>query len=245
MSGPTDSGKPLGVSSDPTNAMLSQFLQLLQRRKVLWEFKLGVAQGSTVGNTDVNVLLDGDDNPIVCRTLIGPSLAGLKVAVIFVPPTGYYIVGTVGANPPGPLGVVAAVQVVTTGGLTTTSAAETDITQLHLSFTWSPLRMYEIIMQCGISGTVATDTYNINCRRDTAITGATIGSKSLTAGGIDTPTCAWLWVPTVSETVSLFFSHVRRTGTGTFSAFGSPGANASRTLALVKDIGPANVFTTA
>jgi len=72
MSGIADSGRSLGVSADPTNAMLAQFLQLLQRRKVLWEFKIGLVATATIGNSDLSVLLDGDDNPIICRTLIGP-----------------------------------------------------------------------------------------------------------------------------------------------------------------------------
>jgi len=246
MSGIADSGRSLGVSADPTNAMLAQFLQLLQRRKVLWEFKIGLVATATIGNSDLSVLLDGDDNPIICRTLIGPPSVGTKVAVIFVPPTGHYVIGIVGGQPIGPLGLVAGVNITTLGGLTAAASAETDIPQLHFSAAVSPLRSYELRLQMFFVATVATDAYDLNVRRDTAVTGSRIAT--LAGGGITNgPSSSAMWplLPTVSETISFFVSFARRNGTGTFAPQGAPNAGVARTWVGLFDIGPANIFTTA
>jgi len=246
MTGLADSGRSLGVPADPTNAMLQQFLQLLQRRKVLWEFKLGVcmSQVPTAGMTDIVVLLDGDDNPITCRTLIGPPPAGSKVAVIFVPPTGYYIIGLVGGQPLGPLGLVTAVGVSTTGALTTAGSAETDIPNLHLTAQVNPTRLYEIRVSILMIGTVTTDTYTITVRRDTAVSGIAVATNSTIGGPVTAFYGAWPFQPTNNETVSFFTSHTRRTGTGTFQAFGGSGSG-FRTWAGLYDVGPAGLFTTS
>ena len=235
-------------SADPTNSVLDQFIQLLNRRKILWEFKLGLtqSQGMTVGATSVGVLLDGDTNPLNCRTLVGPIPALTKVAVIFVPPAGYYIVGIVGGNPLWPLGLVAGVTVLTTGGLNTASAAETDVPNLSFSATWSPLRAYEFRMQLPMNSTVGTDLVSILLRRDTALTGTQIGASN--GGGQGTSPiiyAAWPLLPTTSETVSFFISHARLTGTGTFRAFGSPNGTIARTWAGLFDVGPASSMATS
>lgn len=240
MTGGSTKIRPRTPTIDPTNATLDQFLQMLQRRKILWELKLGVTQTQPylVGISGVGVLLDGDTNPLVCRTLIGPIPAGMKVAVIFVPPAGYYIIGTVGGIPVGPLGLLEGVNVAnTTGALNTAGSAETDIPQLSFSATLSPLRMYEIRWQFLLIGTVTTDTYTVTIRRDTAVSGISVGTNS-GAGG--TVIASYVGVPystTVNETVTFFFSHARRTGTGTFQAFGGPGTG-SRTWAAIYDVGP-------
>lgn len=246
MTGLADSGRSLGVPADSTNAMLTQFLQFLQRRKVLWEFKLGVcmSQAATAGSTDITVVLDGDDNSLTCRTLIGPPPPGSKVAVIFVPPTGYYIIGLVGGQPLGPLGLVAAVGVSTTGALTTAGSAETDIPNLQFKAQVNPTRLYEIRVSILVVGTVTTDTYTITVRRDTAVSGIAVATNSDVGGPVVAFYNSWPYAPTANETVSFFTSHARRSGTGTFQAFGGSGSG-FRTWAGLYDVGPIGLFTTS
>lgn len=248
MSGTPEQGSALTVASDPTNATINQLIQVLQRRKLLWEFKTGIVVpgGSAAGQVIITVQLDGDDNPLPCKTLIGPVLTGTRVAVIFVPPTGYYVIGIVGGQSLGPLGIVGGVNVTTLGGLTVASAAETDITQLQFSATVNTARLYEYRTQVFFVATVATDVVEIKMRRDTALTGTQLGDG--TAGGVvngPTASLSWFFVPTANETIHFFTSHVRRNGTGTFAAQGSPNVGIARTYAALYDVGPAGVIGSA
>jgi len=161
-------------------------------------------------------------------------------------PTGHYVIGIVGGQPIGPLGLVAGVNITTLGGLTAAASAETDIPQLHFSAAVSPLRSYELRLQMFFVATVATDAYDLNVRRDTAVTGSRIAT--LAGGGITNgPSSSAMWplLPTVSETISFFVSFARRNGTGTFAPQGAPNAGVARTWVGLFDIGPANIFTTA
>jgi len=246
MTGLSTAGRALGAPLQTNDQIFTQFTQFLQRRKVLWELKLGVcqSQGPTAGSTDISVVLDGDDNPITCRTLIGPPPTGSKVAVIFVPPTGYYIVGLVGGQPLGPLGLVAAVGVSTTGAISTAGSAETDILNLQFKAQVNLTRLYEIRVSILIVGTVTTDTYTITVRRDTAVSGVALATNSDVGGPVVAFYDAWPYVPTANETVSFFTSHARRSGTGTFQAFGGSGSG-FRTWAGLYDVGPISLFTTS
>lgn len=228
-------------ASTSTNAVLDQFVAMLQRRGLLWDFVLGTVQQqvSTLGVSGVGVLLDGDTNAQLCRTLIGPIPVSTRVAIIRVPPAGYYIVGTVGGIPLWPLGLVNGVNVsITTGALNTAGSAETDIPQLAFSATLSPLRSYEVRFQFLLVGTVATDTYSVTIRRDAAVSGISVGTNSGVGGPVVPSYLAVPYSTSINETVSFFFSHARRSGTGTFQAFGGPGVG-SRTWAAIFDVGPA------
>lgn len=245
MTGLSTAGRPIGVPLDGNDQIFTQFTQYLQRRKILWELKLGVcmSQGPTAGTTDISVIFDGDDNAITCRTLIGPPPVGSKVAVIFVPPTGHYIIGIVGGQPLGPLGLVAAVGVSTTGALSTAGSVETDIPNLQLTAAVNITRLYEIRVSILIVGTVTTDTYTITVRRDTAISGIALATNSDVGGPVVAFYDAWPFQPTATETVKFFTSHARRSGTGTFQAFGGSGSG-FRTWAGLYDVGPVSLFAT-
>jgi hypothetical protein len=80
------------------------FIALLKRRKILWELHLGTVGPSVSGDptliinsTQTQVTLDGDTGIITARSLVDTLLTGARVAVIFVPPAGYYIIGVLGA----------------------------------------------------------------------------------------------------------------------------------------------------
>jgi hypothetical protein len=77
---------------------------MFNRKGLLWKFILGTVSTSAANGVFYDVLtvpmtLDGDTTTVSARSLIGPVTEGARVAVIYVPPTGYYIVGYV--NNPG------------------------------------------------------------------------------------------------------------------------------------------------
>lgn len=87
------------TSIDPAVVTADQFLQLLKKRNILWKLQLGTSLNlSLTSGSDIRVQLDGDSDPIVARTLIGPILASERVSIVFVPPAGYYIIGTIGGK---------------------------------------------------------------------------------------------------------------------------------------------------
>lgn len=75
-------------------------LDMLRRRDILWQLMLGTvleqAGGArTVDTVNAGVQLDGDaTGHVTAQNISGRSLVvGGKVAVVFVPPRGYYVVG--------------------------------------------------------------------------------------------------------------------------------------------------------
>ena len=97
----TRASSPSGISGtvhDPIIAGLDQFLTLLKRRKVLWEFHLGTVRSQIAsGFANIPVQLDGDGVSVNAQSIIGIVAPGSRVCVIFVPPSGYIIVGGLGA----------------------------------------------------------------------------------------------------------------------------------------------------
>lgn len=91
-----------GTNYDPIIAGLDQFLTLLKRRKILWEFHLGTVSSQIAsGFSSIPVVLDGDSVSINAQSIIGSVVPGARVCIIFVPPSGYFIVGGVGSITPG------------------------------------------------------------------------------------------------------------------------------------------------
>jgi len=132
-------------------------------------------------------------------------------------------------------GPVAVTHVTTVGDLTTTASAETDITNYQTTVDFRNGRDYEIEVQAHIVGTVAGDTYAIRVRRDTALTGNNIGRSD--GQNTETRRMTAIYKATADETgVTLFVSHARTSGTGTFKAQGESVAGSSRAFIIVRDL---------
>jgi hypothetical protein len=86
---------------------LDEFMAVLNRRKVLWELHIATVTARTNGSTRCNIIVDGDSSPIGADTLIGNLVTGQRVGVIFVPPSGYYVMGNVDGSAVQTAGVVA------------------------------------------------------------------------------------------------------------------------------------------
>lgn len=93
-------------------ASLDQFIETLKRRKILWEMHLATAApANTLLSGVVPVTIDGDDTTVNANSMIGPVNSGSRLFVMFVPPSGYYIVGTLGQS-----SAAADVQIFTSNG---------------------------------------------------------------------------------------------------------------------------------
>jgi hypothetical protein len=90
-------------NSTPDNIALAiqQFSEQAKRLGVTWDLFQGTTQG------DINerhsafaarVTLDGDNTPISANSLIGILPGNLRVFVLFVPPSGAYIIGRTDAS---------------------------------------------------------------------------------------------------------------------------------------------------
>lgn len=163
---------------DTTVAGLNQFLDVLKRRKILWEFHLGTANAavtiSSSTSSSVSVTLDGDSNPITAQSIIGGFLSGTRVAVIFVPPSGYYIVGQMDI-PIGPLGVVDSV--ITTASSVSVGTTET-VCFTTAGATYLPNRLYRASWQGVMQSTVAAARGQQRIRK-----GNTTGGTQLVLAG--------------------------------------------------------------
>lgn len=85
---------------DPFSAGADAIVEMLGRRNILWKFLLGTVMdvGTVLYQTrTVPVQLDGDTTQQNASSLIGPVNQGARVALLFVPPNGYYVVGYVSA----------------------------------------------------------------------------------------------------------------------------------------------------
>lgn len=221
---------------------LDQFLDTLKRRKVLWEFHLGTVgaallQGSNAiapagaGSTvDFPITLDGDGENITAQSLVGNLLVGQRVAVMFVPPTSYNVIGVLGGAQTND--ILDAVNVLS-GSLAGPASALTHIPALDLSCAVIAGRTYQIDVQFFLSGTVATDLWDITGSLNSTA-GASFGFSQ--AQSNSTPLLSWPYTPTVSGTTNFLTSFTRRSGTGTATIFGSANGVASRTWAKITDV---------
>lgn len=77
---------------------LQQFADQAKRLGILWSLHQGTTQGDINERHSVfaaSVTLDGDASPITVNSLIGQLAGDTRVFVLFVPPSGAYIIGRV------------------------------------------------------------------------------------------------------------------------------------------------------
>lgn len=86
------------MSANLSTEDIDNILKIFKRRKVFWELMIGTVQATPDLNSSpvVSVLLDGDKTPINAQMIAfgGSVISGSRVYVAFVPPSGYFIVGT-------------------------------------------------------------------------------------------------------------------------------------------------------
>lgn len=139
--------------------------------------------------------------------------------------------------------IIDAVTVQTTGAIAGPASAETNLAKLALSGIMFTSQEYMIRIQLSVTCSVNTDTWQINVRRDTAVTGALIAFSVDTGSG--SPQFAFPWSPTSDGAVSLFFSTVRATGSGNLTANGAINAATMQTWACIEEVGSDEVWRTS
>lgn len=119
------------TSPDMAATTVEALIALLKRRRMLFELLTGVVAPTDASNqlgtslvisnpAHITVILDGDTNSINAQSLVGTVVIGSCVPVLYVPPTGYYIIGYLDVPPNTP---VYYEQIITSGS-TTTSLTE-------------------------------------------------------------------------------------------------------------------------
>jgi hypothetical protein len=220
---------------------LDQFIDTMNRRKMFWEFHLGtigapvltagaIAAAGPGSITDFPVTLDGDSENITAQSLVGNLGAGQRVAVVFVPPASYNIVGVLGGAQTN--AILDAVNVLS-GTLAGPASATTHIPALDLACNVVAGRNYLISVQFFITGTVATDLFDISCNANSTA-GPGVGFTPVPVNS--SPMISWPYIPTVSGATNFLVSFTRKSGTGTATIFGSANGALARTWAMVQDV---------
>jgi hypothetical protein len=170
-------GGPSHTTTDQPTITADQILTLLEKRKILWKLHLGTSLNLTAPTTgsDVRVQLDGDSDAIVARTLIGPILPAERLVVIFVPPAGYYIIGTIGGGT-RLWGLPVAPAIATANGNTTSGTTE---------ILDSGMPLYQFISLPGVRYRAWVDGRQVN-----GTTAGERGSFAIRDGGQQAPTNA-------------------------------------------------------
>lgn len=145
------------TTTDPSVVAADQLLLLLKKRNILWKLQLATSLNiNPTTGSDIRIQVDGDSDPILARTLIGPIMGTERVAVVFVPPAGYYIIGTIGGGQ-RQFGLPAPPVVCSGGGTATSSTTEIRYSTMPLySFVSLPGVRYKIVVDgAQVNGSVA------------------------------------------------------------------------------------------
>lgn len=148
-------------------------------------------------------------------------------------------------------GVVAGTIATGNTTVTTSGTAVSDLPKLAIAS--APLwyaRMYELGVRLYVQQSVATDTFEITFRRDTAVTGGSLGVWRFCVGNTNDLNGIWAIAPfqeTTDETVNLFVDIHRVSGTGTCKVSYAPagGLNLARTKYQIADVGGAPTWVNA
>lgn len=208
---------PTATAADATVAAVQDQASPLG---LAWQVKLGtVNDGSDPAS--VTVQMDGDQAAVLVNatSMVGQLVPGERVYLIEVPPAGLYITGRMIGEERWLDGAI----VDTTGSLgVTVGAAELDIPNFKVTVpAWQPSKVYMLEVQLSLTFSVATDTFGIRIRRDTALTGTLIAEQFAGSAVVDGSLFAWPLRPTSSErSVKLFLSVIRAAGTGTCTVNG-------------------------
>jgi len=237
MTGPTQPADPVGSTQEIMGTVAQSVIDSTQRLGLTWELLPATVTGS--GTRSVSIMYDGDSVSITAISLVGPLVAGVRIYAVHIPPSGNFIIGF--ATMPGFVDGVN----VTSGSLVGPVSAETDIPQLALSGLVKAGYTYLIGVQLFDSVTTTTDDWQIQVRRDTAVTGAVICQAGWSGDDLlGTHYWSWAFKATVDETLNLFFSVLRTAGAGTVTIFGSPGGPA-RTMSFLTLSAPSSLWRSA
>lgn len=106
-----------------------------RRQGLLWRMLPGSVVRSASSGA-LFVLIDNDESPIICVSLIGNALVpGLRVMVLIAPPQGNYVMGVLGSNTEQILGSANANGSIGADSTTSGSNSNLGTTNLNTSFT--------------------------------------------------------------------------------------------------------------
>lgn len=174
----------------------------------------------------VAVVMDGDVTIQRAISRVGQVPPGSRVVVQEVHPHGLHIVGFYGGGPTGRLpdqyldGAVLG----NTGNIVTAVSAESNLPPHALSAYLIAGMVYELQVQVVATFTVASDSWIVRARLDTALTGTLIGFGRWSPGSVvDTKYFNFPFEATTTGITNIFFSIGRTSGTGTTTVVGAPG----------------------
>lgn len=137
---------------DLTATTVEALVAMLKRRRMLFELMTGtvaplnaadrIDSTDVVGDTgQIKVILDGDTVPTNAQSMVGTVVMGSRVPVLYVPPTGYYIIGFLDVVP----GTVVYYEQIKSLNTSTTALTE----QIIYTTTLGPLGSGQVLFKNG------------------------------------------------------------------------------------------------
>jgi hypothetical protein len=235
----TDPTVPVSdVATSASSAAASALIQNADRLGLKWDLK-----PATVSQVDpvVTVVYDGDMTPITAVSMIGNVSIDQRVYVIFVPPSGNFIVGTTSVSN-GPMGVIAWAR--RSAPKTGLGATETGVELLD-SFFLPVNRFYSVHTESLYIASTLNEAafYRVRLRfttdGSTPSTTSTLGSiwedTSFSGSGEGAAYGEFFLTPTTPNFLSVLLTFQRITGAGTFTVAGLGAANGP--TIVVEDLG--------
>lgn len=139
--------------------------------------------------------------------------------------------------------IIDAVTVQTTGVIAGPASGETNVARLALGGNFFTSQEYLIRVQLSVTLSVNTDTWQINVRRDTALTGTLVAFSVDTGSG--SPHFVFPWSPPADGSRGIFFSTARATGTGTVQSNGALNAATMQSWASIEEVGSDDIWRTS
>lgn len=128
------------------------------RLGLVWKLRPATVSGGA-DPTAISVTMDGEEALITAYSLVGPLVAGARVMCMLVPPSGVYVVGTVGTQVHSNVEVMRYIpDALSPNDINTTSYA--DVTGASLSFTkWGDSTALHIDLKASGQATTAGGVY--------------------------------------------------------------------------------------
>lgn len=219
---------------------VSELREQAERLGLTWGLRPATAQAPfSADPTLTPVILDGDTVAISAHSLIGMVPVTARVMVMFVPPSGNYVVGYAAKSPTE---AVAGARATTTGFILTTSGTtESDIPELAIAnASVAAGNLYSFLGNIVINGGGSATSFLFRWRKGTSLTGTLIASFVYLPNGTnfdDTKTFDASWRPTDTETDDYFLSVQRQAGASNINIYGTHATNLEQSHARLERIG--------
>lgn len=220
----------------------AEIISGVERLHASWGLRYATIRSVTSDFSAVGIYHGDSVNEVPFISLVGPLFPEQRVAALFIPPSGNYVISVLSGFTPTKLIDFVETNVAATD---TIGGAETDLSRLALpNISVAAGQLYRLDLQVITNRTVAANEFEFVLRADTAVTGTVMGSAyiwgtSTTAGQY--AQASIYWEATTTGELDLFISVIRQLGAGTLTVFYQNFGQLTRTFAALYSVGNATL----